>query len=104
MQQIIIPQKDKGYAIAFTVEYANATPRDLSGYTVNMKAWSPTIPGTLIVNNTCTPVNASAGTCTYTIASGDFNTVGLYYGELELTAAGIQESTETFKIIVGESG
>lgn len=104
MQSVTIPQKDKGYAIAFTVEYSNAVARDLTGYTVNIKSWTPTAPGVLLVNKACAVTNASLGTCTYTLASGDFNTIGVYYAELELTATNIAESTETFKVVVAESG
>jgi hypothetical protein len=104
MQQITIPQKDKGYALSFNVQYANASPRDLSTYTVNMKAWTPGAPLTLIVNGACSITNATGGACTYTLVSGDFNNSGIYYGELELLASGVVESTETFKIICAESG
>src|SRR3972149_6320896 len=104
MQQITIPQRDKGYNIALTIQYANGVAVNTTGYTTNIKSWSPTIPGTLLVNNTCTVVNHSEGTWVYTIALSDFNTAGTYYGELELLKSGVIESTESFKIIVAESG
>lgn len=104
MDSITIPQKDKGYNISFTVQYANAAVVNLSGYTVNMKVWTPGTPGTLLTNNVCTITDANTGACVYTLLSGDFNTTGIYYGELEVLKTGIVESTQAFKIIVTESG
>lgn len=104
-QVIYIPQKDKGYDLAFNVQYSNAVVYNLTNYNVNLKTWAPSAPGTLLVNNVCSAVNAMNGTCNYTLKAGDFNTVGIYYAELEATNSNvIVASTETFKIIVAESG
>ncbi len=104
MEQITIPQKDKGYNIEFNIQYSNAVAVNTTGYTVNMKVWSPSSPGILLTNNVCTVVNHDLGQWVYTLLSGDFNTTGIYYGELELLKTGVVESTQSFKIIVQESG
>jgi hypothetical protein len=104
MQSLTIPQKDFGYAEGFNVQFSNATAVDLSTYTVNLKMWPPGNPGNVLLNKACSVANASGGSVTYTIASGDFNTVGIYDAELELlTSNTVVTSTETFKLIIAES-
>lgn len=102
-QSFTIPQKDFGYDINFAVAYANAAAFNLANYNVNLKTWSPT-NATPLVNKSCN-VNTTTGNCNYSITSGDFNTTGIYYAELEATNSNtFVLSTETFKIIVAESG
>ena len=104
MQRITIPKSDYGFDIDFTVQDSSGSAYDLTGYTVTLKVWSPGVPGTLLIDDSCTIDDASSGTCHYSVSSGDFDTVGIYHGELELTQAGIVESTEVFGITVSESG
>ncbi len=95
---------DKGYNLGFTITDSAGTAFNLTGYTITLKVWRTDRPGTLLVNGTCTPVSEPAGTCRYAIATSDFLTTGKFMAELELTAAGVIESTENFIIEVRESG
>ena len=99
-----IPVGDYGYNLAFTVyESDQETVYVLTGYTITLKTWAPGVPGTILVEGTCTITDASAGTCTYLIADEDFDTIGRFYGELELTKSGVVESSQPIIILVRES-
>lgn len=109
MEKITIPKGDEGFKLEFTVKDSDGDPVNLTGYTaVNIKMWAPGVPGTLLLDQACD--NAAAnGTCDYTVDEDDFPdgtypAVGRYHAELELTSAGVVESTETFGITIMESG
>ena len=104
MDNITIPQYDKGFNLAFTVTDSTATAYNLTGYTVKLKVWEEGIPTTFIVNGSITVDVAASGTCHYTIVADDFNSIATYLAELELTKAGVIESTESFRITIAESG
>ena len=104
MEEIIVPKGDFGYNINFTVTDANDDAYDLTDYTVTLKLWRPSNPGTLILEEECTIDVAASGTCHYTVQSGDFDTTTTYAGELEATATGKEESVKKFRLVVSESG
>lgn len=97
-------QNDYGVPLSITLYEADGvTPKNLAGYTVTLKVWSLGVPGTLILSGTCTVDVAANGTCHYTPVAGNFPTVGVYYAECELTAAGVVDSTIPFTLEVVES-
>ncbi len=104
MEKITVPKGDKGYDLSFTVTDSSASAYDLSGYLVTLKVWAAKVSGTLLIDSNCPVDTAASGTCHYTVANGDFDTVGRYIAELELTKSGVIESTENFSITVVESG
>lgn len=108
MMRVIIPRGDKGWNLNFIVLQSNGNIKNLVNYTITLKMWIRGISDTLILNGACEIDIASAGTCHYVIAEGDFVTVGKYVAELELTKTvgedEIVESTKPFEIIVEESG
>ena len=104
MADLIIPEGDSGFDLSFTVLDSAGNPYNLLGYTIKFKVWKPGFPSVLVVNGTCNIVSATDGTCTYTIAEGDFAVAGDYLFELELTKTGVTESTVTKKLVVTESG
>jgi hypothetical protein len=104
MDNIKVKANDKGYRINFTVENADATPKDLTDYTIKFKVWSVGEPGALLTNGACVIDVALTGTCHYTILATDFTSPGRYMAELEMTRTGQIESTEEFAVIVEESG
>lgn len=104
MERIFVPKDDVGYEIDFTINDSDGDAYDLNGYTVTLKMWIKGVSGTLLIDSACSPRVAADGTCYYTILANDFEAVGEYQAELELTQSGIVESTETFEIIVAESG
>jgi hypothetical protein len=59
---------------------------------------------TILLSSACVlDGGGTAGACHYTVASGNFDSVGLFKGELELTKTGVIESTKAFDIEVTES-
>jgi len=100
---ISIPKGTYGIDINFTVYNNDGTAYNLTGLTVKLHVWKAGIPGTLIVDGSCTLVVAASGTCKYTVASGDFDTVGVYLWELEMTKASFEDNTETGRLTVTES-
>ena len=104
MATIAIPQNDGGFNLQFTITDATSSAFNLTNYTVMLKVWEPTIPGTLLVNGTCVVTNTTGGVCTYQVATTDFSTAARYHGELELTKTGVRESTENFRVTIIESG
>jgi hypothetical protein len=103
-----IPKGDYGITYTFHCVKKNPTSgvsaKDLSGFTVTLKMWTPGSPGTLLLNSPCTVTDATGGVCIYTSLAGDFNTVGDYHAELELTTSGVVDSSMPFTIHVTESG
>ena len=104
MEKITISKGDVGFNLNFTVQDSTATAYNIGSFTVAFKVWTVGNPGTLLLEQDCTEVVAADGTCYYTIQSGDFDTVGSFRAELELTKTGVIESTENFEIVVVRSG
>jgi len=104
MADLTIPKGDYGFLLAFTVQKDDGTAYDLTDYTIKLKVWTMGTPANLIVDAICTPNVPADGTCYYIIQSGDFDTVGNYLLELELTKAGVVESTRYYTLEVKESG
>jgi len=104
MADLTIPKGDKGFYINFTVKNADGTAFDLTGYTITLKVWASSVPGTLVVSGACSIVVAAAGTCRYLVTATDFTTINNYFLELELTQAGVIESTRKYTLEVTESG
>ena len=93
-----------GFNLNFTVKNADGSAFNLTGYTIKLKVWRAGQPGLLLLNGGCAIDNATAGTCHYTITATDFTSVGTFKAELELTKAGVIESTGSFDIEIMESG
>jgi len=100
---LVVPKGDKGYNLAFTVTDNLGTVKNITAYTIKLKMWKPTVPGTLIIDGACSIDVGASGTCHYVIGASDMAVAGRYQAELELTATGIIESTEPFVIVIKES-
>lgn len=96
---IEIKKGNYGIDLEFEVKNPDGTPFDLTGYTVTLKVWKPG-KATLSLSATCEIIDAANGKCRYTVKEGDFQEVGDFYAELELTKAGVCIDTETFGIKV----
>lgn len=82
---IIVIQNDTSFDIEFEVRDSDDAVVDLTGATIvlNMRLLGTTTKK--ISAGSVTIVTATDGTCKYTAASGDFDTVGLYELELQIT-------------------
>ena len=102
MADLTIPKGDYGYQIVFTVKDSAGVAYVLSGYTITLKVWRSGMPG-LLLSGACTIMVAASGTCYYPVVVGNFNRVGIYQVELELTKSGVVESTRNYVLEVEES-
>lgn len=103
MDNVAVKQSDEGFDIPFLVKTRDGEVKVLTGYTINLSVWTPGDISAVLFSGACTIEDADAGTCKYTVAAGDLDTVGRYAAELELTKAGIRESVDTFWLIITES-
>jgi hypothetical protein len=104
MADIYIPKGDKGFNINFTIRDSDGVVYDLSTYTVTLKVWKVGQPGTTLLSGACVlDGGGTTGQCHYVVASGSFDSVGIFKAELELTKTGVIESTMSFDIEVTES-
>ena len=101
---LTIPQNDYGFYLNFTITDSDGAAFNLTGYTASFKMWLANNPDDLIVDGACSIISAAAGTCRYLAVDGDFDTINNYRAEIELTQAGVVESTDYFTIAVKESG
>lgn len=85
---IKVVQNDKLYDINFTLQDSNGTAIDLTNATLKFKAQKQGGASTLKVDSAMSIVQASAGTCKYTVQATDFDEVGHYYAEIEVTFTG----------------
>lgn len=104
MEELKVAMGDVGYNWPFIVKESDGRARDLTDYTVAINIWTPGSPTTLLADGlSVTKDDATRGTCYWTLTN-IFTGEGVYYGELELTKSGVVENTETFKVVVKESG
>jgi len=100
---ITVPINDYGYRLDFTVQDDDGGAYNLLGYTVTIKVWIPNLSSDPILTGTCSPDIVADGTCYYSVKDGDFDTVGDYLVELELTKDEVLESTRNYTLRVEES-
>lgn len=75
---------DKLYDLNFTLKNYDGTAFDLTGATIKLNV--QTTAGTALkFAGAMTIVSALAGTCKYSVAAGNFDAVGNYYAEIEVT-------------------
>lgn len=80
---ITLYQKDKGMNIDFVVKDADDEIVDLTGASIAFKVGNA--GEGLLINGTCTIVDAAAGSVRYTISATDLLVPGRYKGELKVT-------------------
>lgn len=80
-------KSDKLYDINFTLQDGNGTAIDLTNGTLLFKAQKQGAT-TLKFSGSMSIVTAASGTCKYTVAATDFDEVGKYYAEIEITYTG----------------
>lgn len=89
-----------GFNILFKIiEEDTKEPKDLTGYDAVFKMW---IPGSYssFLEGVCNIHDADKGECIYLVKDGDFDELGKYYAEIELTKNGVLEDTETFEVVI----
>ena len=92
---------DYGYDINFTVKKSDGTAFDLTDYASGIK-FRVRREDTLVnlLDGACVVVSASAGTCKYTVVSGNFSDVGNFIGGLVMTKTGSVFTSKDISISV----
>ncbi len=100
---IAVKSGDFGYYQQLTITQ-NGTVKNLTGYTLRLLVWAEFYPGTILWALTGAIVGLPAnGIADFLVTAGAFATVGVYYAEVELTKAGVKESSDTILLTVEES-
>ena len=89
-----------GFTEEFTIKDAKDKVVNLTGYTVTLKVWKEGESVAKFVDTCDLNANPATGKCTYLIKESDFDTAGVYLGELELTKVGEKIDVDTFTILV----
>jgi hypothetical protein len=87
-QQIV--ENDYGYLIPFTLLDGNSSPVNLTGASLTLKVQSAQDPTAtdLVLTGSMAIDSATAGTCHYTVANGDFPNPGTFLTMVVATFAG----------------
>jgi len=81
-------------------ETSGSVPRDISGFTVALKAKMGT---TILISGTCTVASATTGYLYYSIKSGDFPYTGRANYGVELQGSGVKIISETYPLNIGRT-
>jgi len=89
-----------GFNILFKITEADTQePKDLTGYDAKFLMW---VPGSseVYLDGECRIHDADKGECIYLVKDGDFDRLGIYYAEIQLSRTGVLEDTETFEVTI----
>lgn len=90
MTEIRVKKGEKNFDLDFTLQDADGNALNLSGSTLLLKVQRDT-QATLKFSGSMTIVSAGAGTCKYTVQQTDFDVVGNYTAEIEITYTASQK-------------
>jgi len=88
MVEINVVKDDVGYDINFTLQNSDSTVLSLVTATALLFRVQDSNIGSLKFSKAMNIVSASAGTCKYTTATGDFDKVGTYNVEIQVSFSG----------------
>lgn len=95
-EEWVVKRLNRGFNQPFTIkENDGVTAKNVSGYTVVVKAWEKGAT-TTIVSGSCVIASATTGYVYYTLVSGIFTKPGKYLFELELLSSGNVELRDTY--------
>jgi hypothetical protein len=102
IQPIQIVQNDFGYQIPFTLEDGNGNAVNLSGAVLTLKVQSAQDPTDALITlgGSMAIDNATAGTCHYGVASGDFSNPGTFLAQITASYGGETISWGGVQIVV----
>lgn len=102
LQPIEIVQNDYGYQIPFTLQDGNGNAVNLSGGSLALKVQDSQDPSAtlLTLGGSMAIDSATAGTCHYAVANGDFPNPGTFLAQITATFAGEVLSWAGIQIIV----
>lgn len=102
LQPQIVTQNDYGYQLPFTLEDGNGNAVNLTGASLTFTVQDSQDPtGTALFTGSMTVDSAPAGTCHYTVASGNFPNPGTFLVTITATWSGTEVLTwQGVKVIV----
>jgi hypothetical protein len=102
IQPIQIVQNDYGYQIPFTLQDGSGNPVNLTSANLSLIVQSSQDPSDTVLTLTGAMAidNATAGTCHYLVALGDFTNPGTYLAQITATYGSETISWGGFQIIV----
>jgi hypothetical protein len=77
-------RNDKTFPLSFTVTDSDGAVVDLTGAQITFKMALQGATTTKVASTSVSIIVATSGTCSYTVASTDLDTIGLYNAELTL--------------------
>ncbi len=87
---------NRGFNQPFTIkENDGVTAKNVSGYTINVRAWEKGAT-TSLISGVCVIASATTGYVYHTLLSGVFVKPGKYLFELELLSSGNVELRDTY--------
>jgi hypothetical protein len=98
--KIEVIKNDFGYIYRFELKEPDGTPTDLTGATINLRARHSEDSASTLVKAMTIDTPATDGVVLYTVAAVDFPKEGVYYAEIEVTAAGKLITYPGFTIVV----
>jgi len=93
-------QKNDLVSLSLTAIDADGNTIDITGSTLTFRMKKEGT-ATHKVSGSCVIVSGSAGTCTYTPSSGDFDTEGIYKGEVEVVSGSTITTGVNIEVRVG---
>lgn len=90
-ENITIIKGSYGYNLNFTLKDSTGAARNMDGYAATIQVWEPLQPATLLLDKACVWVNDELGTLYYTVATTNFDTIGVYCYRIKATITGIVE-------------
>lgn len=96
--KIEIIKGDYGYSYKFYLKEPDGSVSNLDGATLKLRAKHS--EKDIAVEKEVSVLTAAAGTCLYTLGENDFQTDGVYYGEIEVSKESQLATYQGFTIIV----
>ena len=87
-------RNDEGFFITLFVKAEDDTAFDLTGVTEVLLKFKEVNSTSNKVSAACTVLDASAGKCSYTFASQDLDTKGVYDAELQVTIGSLVKTAQ----------
>lgn len=97
-----VVKNDYGFYLNFTLTNADGTALDLTSNTAIAFNVADATSGTILFSGTPSVVSAVGGTCRYLVATGDFDTVGTYNYEIQVSYSGkviTAKPTDTIRVV-----
>jgi hypothetical protein len=103
MSDLTIKRGDFGFYLTGTINNADDTPFDLTGYSLTLNCWEMGKWGRPHVTGTAAAVSATQGTWRYLVDDEDFTIPGEYLLNIRATKTGAQETTLAYTVDVKEA-